>query len=179
MSALTTCLTSLRVATASGGLVLALTLSACGSTSTPAAASSSSTSSAMSSTMSSAMAMTGAPAAGAVTGSVDAADQTSTGKTVVVAAVDLEGVASGWIAIHQDLNGKPGPIVGVAAVKKGTTKDLTVTLDKTITTGAFWPMLHVDDHVIGTYEFPKVAGADLPVKTGTAIVMKKITVTVK
>ncbi len=181
MSAPTPRFTPLRVAAASSGLVLALTLSACGSTSTPAAASSStssSTSSAMSSAMSSSMTMTGAPAAATATGSVDAASQTSTGKTVVVAAVDLAGVDGGWIAIHQDLDGKPGPVVGVAAVKKGMTKDLTVTLDKTITTGAFWPMLHVDDHVIGTYEFPKVAGADLPVKTGADIVMKKITVTV-
>lgn len=181
---------SIRVAVFGGGLVLALTLSACGSSSTPAAASSSSSSSSSSmsspmmssptsSSMSSSMTMSGAPAAATATGSVDVAGQTSTGKTVVVAAVDLEGVNGGWIAIHQDLNGKPGPVVGFAAVKKGMTKDLTVTLEKTITTGAFWPMLHVDDHVIGTYEFPKVAGADLPVKTGTAIVMKKITVTVK
>ena len=177
MSILTHRTTSLRVAAAAGGVALAVTLSACGSTSTPAAAASSS-SSTTSSAMSSSMTMTGAPAAAAATGSVDASSQTSTGKTVVVAAVDLEGVDGGWIAIHQDLNGKPGPVVGVAAVKKGMTKDLTVTLDKTITTGAFWPMLHVDDHVIGTYEFPKVAGADLPVKTGTDIVMKKITVTV-
>lgn len=187
MSASTHRFTPLRVAAAGGGLVLALTLSACGSTSTPAAAAASSSSSsstssampsAMTSAMSSSMTMSGAPAAATATGSVDAASQTSTGKTVVVAAVDLEVVSGGWIAIHQDLDGKPGPVVGVAAVKKGMTKDLTVTLDKTITTGAFWPMLHVDDHVIGTYEFPKVAGADLPVKTGTAIVMKKITVTV-
>jgi hypothetical protein len=175
MSASTHRFTPLRVAATGGGLVLALALSACGST--PAAASSS-TSSSTSSAMSSSMTMTGAPAAAIATGSVDAASQTSTGKTVVVAAVDLEGVSGGWIAIHQDLDGKPGPVVGVAAVKKGMTKDLTVTLDKTITTGAFWPMLHVDDHVIGTYEFPKVTGADLPVKTGTAIVIKKITVTV-
>ena len=167
----------LRVAAAAVGLALAVTPSACGSTSTPAAASSSSTSTARS-VMSSLMTMTGAPAAATATGSVDASSQTSSGKTVVVAAVDLQGVEGGWIAIHQDLDGKPGPVVGVAAVKNGMTKNLVVTLDKTITTGAFWPMLHVDDHVIGTYEFPKVAGADLPVKTGTAIVMKKITVTV-
>lgn len=178
MSALTHRITSLRVAAAASSVALALTLSACGSSSTSAAAGSSSASNPSSSAMSSSMTMTGAPAAGSATGSVDASNQTSTGKTVVVAAVDLEGVDGGWIAIHQDLDGKPGPVVGVAAVKKGMTKDLTVTLDKAITTGAFWPMLHVDDHVIGTYEFPKVAGADLPVKTGSAIVMKKITVTV-
>ncbi len=39
-------------------------------------------------------------------------------------------------------------------------------------------LLHADDHAIGTYEFPKVAGADLPVKDGEQVVMKKITLTV-
>ncbi len=63
-------------------------------------------------------------------------------------------------------------------IKKGATTDLKVTLDKKVTTGAYWPMLHVDDHTLGTYEFPKTAGADLPVKSGADIVMKKITLTV-
>ncbi len=40
-------------------------------------------------------------------------------------------------------------------------------------------MLHVDDHAIGTYEFPKIAGADLPAMYNGKVVMKKITVTVK
>jgi len=38
--------------------------------------------------------------------------------------------------------------------------------------------VQVDDHVIGTYEFPQVASADLPAKANGAIVMKKITITV-
>ena len=36
-------------------------------------------------------------------------------------------------------------------------------------------MLHLDAGTIGTYEFP---GVDGPVKSGSDIVMKKITVTV-
>lgn len=82
------------------------------------------------------------------------------------------------MAVHTDLDGKPGPVVGVAQVKKGATTDLEVSLDKKVTTGAYWPMLHVDDHTLGTYEFPTTPGADLPVKSGTDIVMKKITLTV-
>ena len=39
-------------------------------------------------------------------------------------------------------------------------------------------MPHVDDHALGSYEFPKVAGADLPVKSGGDIVMKRLTLTV-
>lgn len=169
---------SARMAVAGGGLALLLTVSACGSSGdTTAAAPPSSAAAAASSMGMSSMTMSGDAAA--ASGTVEAADQDSDGKTIVVASVDLEGIAGGWIAIHQDLDGKPGPIVGVAAVPEGMTKDLTVTLDAAATTGAFWPMLHVDDGVIGTYEFPKVKGADLPVKTGSDIVMKKIAVTVK
>jgi hypothetical protein len=60
----------------------------------------------------------------------------------------------------------------------GISSNVTLPTPGGIPTGAYWPMLHVDDHVIGTYEFPPVAGADLPVKANGAIVMKKITITV-
>ncbi len=117
-------------------------------------------------------------AASAASGSVSAEDQTSDGTTLTVAQVELEGVDQGFIGVHMDLDGKPGPVVGVAQVKNGTTDDLVVRFDEPVTSGAFWPMLHVDDSALGTYEFPKVKGADLPVKDGDAIVMKKITLTV-
>jgi hypothetical protein len=54
-------------------------------------------------------------------------------------------------------------------------RNVVVTLDAPVTTGALWPMLHLDAGTIGTYEFP---GVDGPVKSGSDIVMKKITVTV-
>ena len=117
-------------------------------------------------------------AADAASGSVNAEDQSSDGTTMTVAQVDLEGIDQGFIGVHMDLDGKPGPVVGVAQLKKGSTEDLVVRFDKPVTTGDFWPMLHVDDSQLGTYEFPKVKGADLPVKDGEKIVMKKITLTV-
>ena len=117
-------------------------------------------------------------AAPAVTGTIDAVDQKGDGKSLVVKAVDLEGIAGGWIAIHKDLDGKPGPIAGLVQVTKGMHSDVTVPFTGVAATGAYWPMLHVDDHTTGSYEFPKVAGADLPVMSGSDIVMKKITVTV-
>jgi hypothetical protein len=117
-------------------------------------------------------------AAKAASGSVSAEDQTGDGTTLTVDEVDLEGIDQGFIGVHMDLDGKPGPVVGVAQVKKGITDKLLVRFDKPVTSGAFWPMLHVDDSTLGTYEFPKVKGADLPVKDGEKIVMKKITLTV-
>jgi hypothetical protein len=153
-------------------MVLAASLTACGNddTSTPAAAPTSSASPSSGGGDDAA-----APAA---SGSVQAQDQTSDGTSLSVAQVDLEGIDQGFIGVHMDLDGKPGPVVGVAQVEKGTTQDLEVRFDKPVASGAFWPMLHVDDHAIGTYEFTKVAGADLPVKDGEQVVMKKITLTV-
>ncbi len=117
-------------------------------------------------------------AASKASGTVSVEDQTGDGTTLSVASVELDGVDQGFIGVHMDLDGKPGPVVGVAQVKKGTTDKLVVRFDKPVTSGAFWPMLHVDDSTLGTYEFPKVKGADLPVKDGEKIVMKKITLTV-
>lgn len=46
------------------------------------------------------MMMPGALVAATATGLFDACSQTSTGKTVVVTAVDLDGVDGGWNAIR-------------------------------------------------------------------------------
>ena len=117
----------------------------------------------------------GSAAPGAtVSGSLDAADQTSDGKTITVSTVNITG-SSGFIAVHADASGGPGPVVGHAAVPEGDSTSVVITLDAPITTGAYWPMLHTDAGTIGTYEFP---GPDGPVKSGADIVMKKITVTV-
>jgi len=113
-------------------------------------------------------------AAPTVTGTLSAADQSSDGKTIKVADVSISG-APGWIAIHTDLDGKPGPVVGKKAIPMGESKDVVITLDKAVTTAAFWPMLHVDAGTVGTYEFP---GADVPVMSGSDIVMKKVMLTV-
>ncbi|MDQ6650468.1 MAG: hypothetical protein M3Z02_10185 [Actinomycetota bacterium] len=152
----------------------ATTLAACGSSSSDKAASSSAPTSAAAS-------MSHGPAAdGKVTGSIDVADQTSDGMQVVVARVDLEaGGAPGWIALHKDLDGKPGPVKYQVAIPAGKSANVAIKATEKLASGAYWPMLHIDDHVIGTYEFPQVAMADLPVKADGEIVMKKIMVTVK
>jgi hypothetical protein len=109
-----------------------------------------------------------------VTGTLSASDQPSDGMTIKVASVSISG-APGWIAVHTDLDGKPGPVAGKKSIPMGESKDVVITLDKAVTTGAFWPMLHVDAGTVGTYEFP---GADVPVMSGSDIVMKKVTLTV-
>ncbi len=113
-------------------------------------------------------------AAAAVTGSIDVADQSSDGTTITVDAVNITG-SGGFIAVHADADGSPGPVVGHAAIPEGDSSAVVITLDAPVTTGAFWPMLHLDAGIVGTYEFP---GADVPVKSGADVVMKKITLTV-
>lgn len=150
-----------------GALLLVTSLAACGS------------SNKASTTSGNSPAYSSPPTSGPIaSGTLSAADQSGDGTTLTVADVNLQGVDGGWIAVHTDLGGKPGPVVGVIHITKGVTSAIKVTLDRKVGTGAYWPMLHVDDHTIGTYEFPKTAGADLPVKSGSDIVMKKITLTV-
>jgi len=119
-------------------------------------------------------------AAASASGTLDAANQTSDGKSVTVASVTLKaGGKGGWIALHTDVSGKPGPVKYFVAVPSGASNKVVIPTPEGIPTGDYWPMLHVDDHMVGTYEFPKIAGADLPAMSNGMVVMKKITVTVK
>ncbi len=73
----------------------------------------------------------------------------------------------GWIVIHADNGGKPGPVVGWAAVAKGENPNVVVAIDTKRATPVLYAMLHVDAGTVGTYEFP---GADVPAKAGGMMV---------
>jgi nitrate reductase NapE component len=88
-------------------------------------------------------------------------DQFVNGDTVTIASVTTG--ASGWLVIHSDNGGAPGPVLGQTQVAAGTTPDVAVTLAAEGRTTHLWPMLHVDTGVAGTYEFGSVDGADVPV----------------
>lgn len=68
----------------------------------------------------------------------------------------------GWLVIHSDNNGAPGPVLGQAQVEAGYNAEVNVALDGDITP-VVWPMLHVDTGESGAYEFGTVDGADGPV----------------
>jgi hypothetical protein len=73
----------------------------------------------------------------------------------------------GFLVIHSDQGGQPGPVAGFVRVERGLTTDVTVEgLDPTRLTPRLWPMLHVDTGTIGEYEFGVVEGADAPVQVG-------------
>jgi uncharacterized surface protein with fasciclin (FAS1) repeats len=102
------------------------------------------------------------------TPSVTASDQDSDGASVTVDSVTA--AVPGWMVIHADNNGAPGPVLGQTFVEAGTTEGVVVELDPPLEGSVtLWAMLHIDEGVAGTYEFP---GADAPVREGDMIVMQ-------
>lgn len=115
-----------------------------------------------------------ASTAATVAPSVTVGDQESDGTTVTVAQVTA--AEQGWLVIHANADGKPGPVLGQVSIPAGTTDNVVVTLDTPLSgTEPVWAMLHVDGGVVGTYEFP---GADSPVMVNDAITMASLMVTV-
>jgi hypothetical protein len=81
--------------------------------------------------------------------------------TIVISSVTAQ--VGGWLVVHTEADGRPGPVAGVAAVRAGTTNNILVRLDRAEPTPVLWPMLHVDTGEAGAYEFGTVEGADGPV----------------
>lgn len=93
-----------------------------------------------------------------VANSVEVEDQElGEDNTVVVPAVTSDG--PGWMVIHADEDGGPGPVIGWSAVEAGENSDVEVELDPMGITETLHAMLHVDAGVEGEYEFP---GDDVP-----------------
>ena len=89
--------------------------------------------------------------------------------TATAASVLSEGL--GWLVIHSDNDGAPGPVAGYAQVQAGLNTNVTIELDPEVATPVLWPMLHVDTGVEGEYEFGTVEGADGPVRVNDAVVV--------
>jgi hypothetical protein len=104
--------------------------------------------------------------------SVSVEDQKIRMNRVVVPEVVSDG--PGWIVIHADNNGAPGPVIGHKKVTDGVNKNVRVKIDTAKATDTLYAMLHTDSGVIGTYEFP---GGDPPVKVNGKIVVKPFKVT--
>jgi hypothetical protein len=94
-------------------------------------------------------------------------DQPARYGELTIARVISEG--PGWLVIHADSGGQPGPALGYAAVQAGVSWNLPVKIDSPGSTSRLWAMLHVDAGVPGTYEFP---GPDAPVSDEGKVVMR-------
>ncbi|MGH8915916.1 MAG: DUF7282 domain-containing protein [Acidimicrobiia bacterium] len=108
---------------------------------------------------------TAAEAEGPATGpsALGADAQETDGTTIVIATVTLP--SPGFIAIHGDADGSPGPVVGHSdLLPAGDSTDVTVTLDEPLTeSGTLWPMVHIDFNDNGEYEFfPPDETTDVP-----------------
>ena len=144
------------------GAGLAFTLAACGSgddgaTDTTVAATVPDTDPAPSTTGSTADGMPAMQPA-AITFDAQAGD----GTTITVASVDMP--AAGFIAVHSDGGGSPGPVIGTSALlSPGATTDVEITLDSPLTDDTdLYPMVHIDTNVNGVYEFGEIDGVDGP-----------------
>jgi len=105
-----------------------------------------------------------------------AADQSSNGTTLTIAEAVFTG-QNGFVAIHSDAGGAPGPVIGVTGLlNAGTHDNITITLTKPLTASAtVFPMLHTDSDKDGKYTFP---GPDGPATVGGKVVVFPIKITV-
>jgi hypothetical protein len=103
---------------------------------------------------------------------VDVSDQDFGHGVVMVKKVNTD--VDGWIVIHTEADGKPGPVIGFAQVPAGESSNVAVRIDASKATPKLFAMMHMDAGVIGTYEFP---GDDVPIKDGDMIVMSPFDIT--
>lgn len=94
-----------------------------------------------------------------VTPKVIVKDQPIVNGTVTIERVDA--AQDGWLVVHAQASGNPGPDLGHAAVKAGTNENVVVQIDASKATPVLYAMLHVDLGEKGVYEFP---GPDVPVE---------------
>lgn len=80
----------------------------------------------------------------------------------------------GWLVIHSDNEGRPGPVLGQTQVTAGVNTDVVVELAADGRTNVLWPMLHVDTGEAGVYEFGTVEGADSPVRVNDVVAVTPI-----
>lgn len=99
---------------------------------------------------------------------VSVSDQLSLDGTVLIDAAYSEG--AGFIVIHTDNNGAPGPVIGHRWLPSGHSYNIRVPIDTTQATGTLYAMLHTDTGEAGVYEFGQVEGADGPVAVDGEVV---------
>ena len=98
--------------------------------------------------------------------SISASDQSGNGTTVTVDTVELP--TDGFVVIHADADGAPGPILGWSdLLPAGESTNVVVTLNESVGASAtVFPMAHVDANGNGEYEFmPPDVTIDVPAVT--------------
>ena len=109
----------------------------------------------------------------AATPSVTVSDQAIQDGTVTIAKVVSNG--PGWLVVHAQADGKPGPILGYSPVSDGVNTDVKVEIDTSGVTDVLYAMLHTDAGTEGKFEFP--GGPDTPVSVDGKIVTPAFKIT--
>ncbi len=73
----------------------------------------------------------------------------------------------GWLVIHGDVSGQPGPILGKVSLKVGEFTNVSVALVVPPKSEKLWAMLHIDAGKRGLYDF----GIDEPLVQDGSVVM--------
>ncbi len=76
----------------------------------------------------------------------------------------------GYIVIHMDLEGAPGPVIGNSEVLSGSMTSVWVSVDAIQAGTGVFAMLHYDNGD-AVYEFP---GPDLPTVVDDSVIVKRI-----
>ncbi len=82
---------------------------------------------------------------------LEVTDQALIENKVVVSRVLVS--KRGWLVIHGDVAGHPGPILGKVPLNAGESTNLAVTLIVPPKTQKLWAMIHVDEGKVGVYDF--------------------------
>jgi hypothetical protein len=108
-------------------------------------------------------------------GILEVSDQTGDGSVLVIDSISLQG-GTGHIALHIDVDGNPGQVVGHVSVDEGISTDVEVPFDAPVESGTYWPMVHIDGDGNGEYNFP---GPDAPLAVDGTPVMSPVVLTVE
>ncbi len=103
--------------------------------------------------------------------SITVESQTVSNGTVIIKQVSIS--KDGWLVLHADDKNQPEKVIGKTEVKAGTLGNLVVPVDAQLVTPMLYAMLHVDEGVLGTYEFP---GADAPLSVNGQVVLQSFTI---
>ena len=107
--------------------------------------------------------------AGPVPPSLSLVDQPGGGDTVMITLLTLD--KPGYVVVHKDNEGKPGPVIGQSElIEPGTYANYPVFIDAEQAGAAVFPMLHYDNGD-GVYEFP---GPDVPVTADGQVVVGRV-----
>jgi plastocyanin len=106
-----------------------------------------------------------------LTPAITVADQPIGSGTITVAEVVSPG--NYWLVIHRDEGGAPGAAIGYAPLAMGINENVAVEIDPAQATAVLHAMIHLDDGVIGDYEFPYY---DPPLMADGQVVMEAFNV---